>query len=67
MTTWEATQSRIIREASEIRLAKVLVTVIAAPFFAVGFVLMLVWCLLALVWQAAWVGASQAKQTLNRD
>lgn len=67
MTTWEATQARIIREASEIKVTKFLVTVIAAPFFAVGFVLMLIWLLLTLVWQAAWVGAGQARTTLNRN
>lgn len=67
MTTWEATQTRIIQGASEISLAKFLVTIIAAPFFAIGYVIMLIWLLLTLIWQAGWVGASQARTTLNRE
>jgi hypothetical protein len=67
MTTWEDTQTRIVVEASQIRPAKVFVTVVAAPFFAVGFALMLIWLLLTLLWQAGWVGAQTARTSLKRD
>lgn len=67
MTTWEATQSRIVREASDLKLTKFLITLIAAPFFFIGFVLGMVWFVLTLIWQAAWVGVGMARQTLNRN
>lgn len=66
MTTWDATQTRILREASDIKLAKVALTVVAAPFFALGYALMCLWLFVTLVWQAGWVGASQARASLQR-
>lgn len=67
MTTWEATQARIVREASEIQFGRVLVTIISFPFYLIGFVLGLLWFVGTLVWQAGWVGAGQARHTLKRD
>ena len=65
MTTWEATQTRIVREAAELSPLKVLITILAAPFFLLGALIGFVWVLLMLVWQAVWVGVSQARETLK--
>ena len=51
---------RVARAAAELRPVRVLLTVVASPFYAAGFVAALVW--LALVWflaaaQVGWVDA----------
>lgn len=66
MTTWQATQTRIVREASELAPVKVLITILAAPFFAVGFLLGFIWVVFCLIWQAVWVGIAQAGSIVKR-
>lgn len=63
-TTWTETQQRILREASDLTIGKVLVTIVAFPFFVLGWLLGAIWVVGALVWQAAWVGIAQARATL---
>lgn len=65
--TWTQTQQRIVREASELTPIKVLVTIIAFPFFVVGLLFGLVWVICTLVWQSVWVGITQTRATLTRD
>lgn len=66
MTTWEATQSRIVREAAELTPIKVLITILAFPFFAIGIVVGALWVVATLIWQAVWVGVAQARTSLKR-
>lgn len=66
MTTWADTQTRIVREASELAPVKVLITILAAPFFLVGMLIGLVWVTAMLVWQAVWVGVSQTRASLKQ-
>jgi len=65
-TTWTETQQRIVREATELTPIKVLVTIIAFPFFVIGLLLGAVWVAVTLVWQAVWVGISQARVALTK-
>lgn len=66
MSNWNDTQTRILREASDLKPLKVLITIIAAPFFAIGWLFGLIWVVLTLVWQAIWVGVSQAGSMTKR-
>lgn len=63
--TWNETQARIVREASELTPVKVLITILALPFFLVGALIGLVWVVAMLVWQAVWVGVSQTRSSLK--
>lgn len=64
--TWADTQTRILNEASQLAPLKVLITIIAAPFFLIGLIIGLVWVVAVLIWQAVWVGVGQARETLKR-
>ncbi len=66
MTTWEQTRVRITSEASELAPVKVLVTILAAPFFVIGLLIAFIWFVLTLAWQAAWVGVDVARRSLKR-
>jgi len=65
-TTWNETQARIIREASELTPVKVLITILAFPFFVLGAVIGLIWVVAILIWQAIWVGVSQTRSSLTK-
>lgn len=64
-TTWNQTQARIVREASQLAPMKVLITVILFPFFLIGAVLGLAWVVGTLVWQAVWVGVSAVQTSFK--
>ncbi len=66
MTTWTETQTRIVREASELAPVKVLITILAFPFFLIGAVIGLIWVVAMLIWQAIWVGVSQTRSMLKK-
>lgn len=66
MTSWEQTQTRILREAGELAPLKVLITIIAFPFFVIGIIFGLIWVVATLIWQAVWVGISQSRASLNQ-
>lgn len=67
MATWIQTRDRIVGEAVQLQPMKVLITVLAAPFFLIGLLIGLVWYVGALVWQSVWVGVSQARSSLVKD
>lgn len=67
MTTWTSTQTRIIREAVELRPLKVLITIIAAPFWLVGLLIGAAWYVVALAWSAIWVGLTQVRPQLIKS
>lgn len=65
--TWSETQARIVREASELSPIKVLITLLAAPFFVIGVLVGLVWYAGALMWQAVWVGVGSSRAALKQQ
>lgn len=64
--TWNETQKRIVREASELTPLKVLITLLAFPFFVIGCLVGALWVVGALVWQSLWVGVVQARSSLTK-
>jgi hypothetical protein len=67
MTTWIQTRDRITREAIELKPLKVLITILAAPFFLIGCLIGLIWFVFALAWQAGWVGVKQVRSSLTKS
>lgn len=67
MTWTQTTRERIVAEAAELAPLKVLITILAAPFFVIGALVGLVWIVGALAWQAAWVGTTWARSLLHND
>lgn len=67
MAAWIQTRERITREAVELRPLKVLITVIAAPFFLIGCLFGVLWFVGAFAWQSVWVGVSQTRTSLTKE
>lgn len=67
MTTWIQTRDRITREAAELKPIKVLITILAAPFFIIGCLIGLVWYVGALAWSSVWVGVKSARASLVKE
>lgn len=66
MTTWNATLDSIMADARKISFGKVLVTMIAAPVFAVAWVLGLTFTAFAVLFGAARVGFGHGRAAVER-
>lgn len=58
---WNRTLQRIAADASKLTPAKVLLTLLAAPFYTVGVAVGIVWLVLTFVWSAVAVGIDSGR------
>lgn len=59
------TFDRVAERATEIRPAKVALSVLAVPFYLIGFVIGVLWLALAWAYAAVLVGVSDTRRKLN--
>ena len=64
--TWTDRFDRILIEAKQLTPGRALLTVFAAPFVMVGWLVGLVWTVCALAWTAVVFGVREAKAVADR-
>lgn len=59
---WNRTLQRIAADSSKLDPAKVLLTIVALPFYVVGWVLGRIWLVLVFAWSAVAVGIDTGRR-----
>lgn len=62
IVTWDRTLQRIATDARGFQPTKVLLTILAAPFYLLGLVIGLVWFVLIMVWASVAVGVDVGRR-----
>lgn len=63
---YATTLDRIAAEAKQLRPGRVLLTIVTAPFFLIGWLIGVVWLALALLWSAGVVGCRAGREVSPR-